>query len=177
LQDGVDGKVLDCHLAAIGTSNTSAAIAFTASITRASLAERKGSFKLALESGAWKISQIDAPLFGTDLGSLLVTARFCADLTGRNYADVYGLFSPNFIAGASQAQIVAILNGTAYPYVQWTGCGTPDLKMYKVGTSTATVVVPISFLPAGASQVVSDTEKLSFVIVGNAWKIDNIQQQ
>jgi hypothetical protein len=177
LHDGVDGNVTDCHLAAIGSRNTSVAVAFTASITRASLAARKGSFKLALESGAWKISQIDAPLFGNDLGPLLVTARFCADLTHRNYADVYGLFSPNFLAGATQAQVVAVLNGTAYPYVQWTGCGTPDLKMYKVGTSTAIVVVPISLLPSGASQAVSEAEKVSFVIAGNAWKIDNIQKQ
>lgn len=175
IQDTIDGKVSDCHLMGVGKDATDTATSLSASITRATLGERKGTFTLTLEKGAWKVAHVETQLLGTDLGPLAATERFCHDLSVADYHDIYGLLTTNFTGGDSEAGVTTIWNGN-YNGVKWTGC-TPDVKTYGVDGQKASVVAQFDIQRVATGQAGTVKFKVLLVVAENAWKIDDWQRQ
>src|SRR5262249_25426068 len=78
--DQIDGAVTGCALTGLGSDNSDTAATLNVGVTRAKAGARSGTIGLAVEGGAWKISQLDSSLLGPDLAPLAVGSLLCADL-------------------------------------------------------------------------------------------------
>ena len=166
--DQIGGTISKCELQGLGTGNTDSAASFEVSVSRASGGNQTGALGLALESGAWKVSSIDAGLLGPDTGPLKVGAQFCHDILTANYSDAFGLFSSGLQKAVGSKDKLAA--DFALPSgVYFANCA-PKLSTYKVsGTSGGyDAILKLS----NGSQSANVTMSLNFIEDGSAWKVD-----
>ena len=174
-RDQVDGPVGTCQIMSVGTANLATAASFQVSITRHQIGEKQDTIGLDVEGGAWKITAIGPQLHGTDLGGLVVTNRFCDDLSHGRYADAYGLFSAAAIGGASERYFASYVAGQING-IKWASC-TFDARTYRVSGSSASLSVDITFdqLSTGHTYLLSVTMKLAHL--GHSWKLNDVKTQ
>jgi hypothetical protein len=174
LQDMVDGKITACSLTGFTVSGSDSSATLNVSFTRATLGARQGTVALKVEGGAWKIDNVADSLGGTDVGPLLVSSAFCADLVANNLTAAFGLLSSDYAAFEGSQDHFNSIWGETPPFV-WESC-TPDLSTYKVTGSTASVVE--SLTEKDTSTNFSDSAKYTFHYLkeGGTWKFDGVSK-
>ncbi|HEX6122773.1 MAG TPA: hypothetical protein VFY89_06420, partial [Ktedonobacterales bacterium] len=131
IHDEVDGKVTTCTLTAVTPgSNTDTAAAVRVAITRSKLGVAAGDVALRVESGDWKVTQLETALQGSDLEPLLTGIRFCNSIVAGAWQDAYALLSSH----AQQEVPLAKFKSTDYfglpSGIKYVSC-TPNLDTYK----------------------------------------------
>jgi hypothetical protein len=175
LQDQVDGKVTACALVGLGTANTDASASLTASMTRAKLGQRQGTVTLTNQGGAWKVSDLDTHLQGTDITGLVVAIRFCADISSSNYADAYKLGSAHFLGSETEAQFASDVTITDQGQQIKLAAMQADPATYKVSGTTAQINVSLTFVIVSSGQQVPLPAVLKLAQASNgAWQVDDL---
>ena len=167
--DQIGGTIKTCALQGLGTGNTDSAASFEISVARANSGNQSGALALALESGSWKVSKLDAGLLGPDLGPLKVGGQFCQDILKGDFGSAYGLLSSGLQQAVGSKDKVA--QAFALPAgVYFANC-TAKLSSYKAsgssGSYDATLVI------SNGSQTANVTMSLSFVQESGGWKVDD----
>ncbi|MFI5272266.1 MAG: hypothetical protein ACHQ4H_04440 [Ktedonobacterales bacterium] len=164
--DQIGGTISLCNLQSLGSGNSDSAASMAVSVTRAKSGNKTGSLALALEGGAWKVSQIDAGLLGDDLAPLKVATRFCGDFVSGKWSDAYKLLSSDLQAQHSEVnfeQTFALPAGAKY-----VSCA-PQYTTYKVTGGNAAITMTMNITDAGAN--LTATFKLDFQQNGTDWKV------
>jgi hypothetical protein len=173
--DTLDGPVTGCAVASLGSTTSADKATLTLRITRGKLGEKKDTLTLDVEGGDWRISTIGPALQGTDVGALVTAARFCTDIKGADYHDVYGLLSTAAKSGKGEAGVAAEFSGAASG-IKWDDC-SPDASTFKLASSgtSATLTLVLKLTNLSINQTASGPVPFIFVRINSAWLIDGIQ--
>jgi hypothetical protein len=174
LNDAIDGKITACSLNGFTVSGSDSNATLNVSFTRATLGALQGEVKLKVEGGSWKIDNIADSLGGTDVGPILVSEQFCADLVANNLTAAFALLSSDYAAFEGSQDHFNAVWGEQPPFA-WESC-TPDFKTYKVSGSTASVVETLT--EKDTSTGFSDSNKYTFHYFkeGGQWKFDGVSK-
>jgi hypothetical protein len=164
--DQLDGPVTGCTLTGLGTGNSDTAAALTVSVTRQTRGAQSGSLGMDVEGGAWKISQVDPTLFGTDLAPLIVGTAFCDAIVANTFDVAYALLTSDLQGRYTKAQFADIFKLPAG--IKYVSCA-PKLSTYKVNGSDAELDMSVKIDNGGTSE--SHTFKLALTKEGTDWKI------
>jgi hypothetical protein len=171
LQDAVDGKVTACAIKAIPAGNDDTNTTVTVTVTRSTLGAASGTVKLEATGGAWKISQIDQSVQGTNLQPLLVGTEFCLFVGGDDFPDAYKLLASGVQQSNTVAQVQAAFALPAGD--KWTPVCSPDMTTYQVTASTAQYSG--TFLFTNASNAVGQAKiNFAFIVENGSWKIEHV---
>lgn len=173
LWDQIDGSITACSVSGIGASNDDASANLTISVTRAKTGVHTSAISLSGSGANWKISSLDATVFGTDLGGARTATRFCADLSGGKYADLYSLLSSDFVGTSTESDWADLFSGKANG-IKWSGC-TVNLSTYSVSGSEASVSLKMTLELVSTGQSVSAPLELKLIKSGDAWKINDLK--
>jgi hypothetical protein len=172
LHETIDGAVTACGLTAIDQGNTDAQTSLSVSLTFAKLGAKSGKMALQASGDAWKISDLDAALLGTDLGPYKVGLLFCADLKKNDQAAIYRMTSSSFMARFSQSSFV---QGNTLPAGIVVSSCTLDVSTYKVTGSNASVNYSYRLTATSTGQFFEGISEAFFVREGTTWKIDGFK--
>lgn len=172
MHDRVDGRVTRCAVVAINPGNTATAASLQVSITRATLGLRTGAVRLAREAAGWRIRQSDAPLAGTNITPLVTGNQFCADIAHGDLAHAYTLTASAYQQQTSQSDFTTLFDaGSDYTF----GACQPNLKSYKVATSSASYGLTLALVPVDPTfSQASVALTLTFAYENDTWKISQI---
>ncbi|HEX8037421.1 MAG TPA: hypothetical protein VF510_26430 [Ktedonobacterales bacterium] len=173
LWDQIDGAITACSVSGLGSSNDDASASLNISVTRAKSGAHSSAIALNANGTTWKISSLDAAVFGTDVGAARTATLFCADLSSGKYADAYALLSSGFVGSSTESEIVDAFSGKA-DGIKWSGC-TVDVSTYHVSGSSASISVKVTLVLVATGQSASGPVELSLVKSGDTWKIDNLK--
>lgn len=166
--DQIGGTISKCALQGLGTGNTDSAANVEVSVSRASGGNQTGALGLTLESGAWKVSAVDAGLLGPALGPLKVGTQFCQDILRANYADAFGMLSSSVQKAVGSKDKLAA--DFALPSGVYFADCTPTLSTYKVSGTSGGYNATLKL--SNGSQTANVTMSVTFVEEGSAWKVD-----
>jgi hypothetical protein len=164
--DQLDGPVTGCTLTGLGAGNSDTAAALTVSLTRQTRGAQSGSLGMDVEGGAWKISQVDSTLFGTDLDPLIVGTAFCDAIVATKFDVAYALLTSDLQGQYSKAQFADIFRLPAG--IKYVSCA-PKLSTYKVNGSDANLDMTVKINNGGTNE--NHTFKLALTKEGTDWKI------
>ena len=173
LWDQIDGSVTACAVSALGSSNDDTTASMTLSVTRAKSGAHTSAISLSANGTDWKISHLDAGVFGTDLGAAHTAKLFCSALSAGKYADVYALLSSDFVGPATESEIADVFSGKNGG-IKWSGC-TVDLSTYSVSGSDASITVKVTLVLLSTGQSVTGPLQLKLVKTGDVWKVNDFK--
>jgi len=174
LWDQIDGAITSCSVSSLGSSNDDTTANLSISVTRAKSGAHTGTMSLTANGTTWKISSLDAGVFGTDLGAARVATLFCADLSAAKYADLFTLLSSHFASGATASDFADAFSGKV-DGVKWGGC-TIDVSTYKVSGTNASITVNVKLVVVATGQAITGPLGLILVKSGDSWKIDAFER-
>lgn len=172
LWDQIDGSITACAVSGIGSSNDDASASLSISVTRARSGAHTSSISLSANGDAWKISNIDATVLGTDLGPLATGTQFCDDLVANKLSAAYDLLSDSYKQAISRSTFVTAL--TLPDGAVWKSYKL-KLDSYKVTGSTATFDLDLKVAIPSIGQSLTFPTTLSFVKVGDSWALDDLR--
>lgn len=173
LWDQIDGSITTCSVTSLGSTNDDTTANLNISVSRTKSGAHTSALSLTANGGTWKISSLDAGVFGSDLGGFRAVTAFCTDLSTGKYADAYALLSSDLVGSATQSEIVDTFSGKA-DGIKWSGC-TLDSSTYHVSGSEATVSGKMTFVLVSTGQHVSLPIPFTVVKSGDAWKINSFK--
>ncbi len=135
-------------------------------LTRAHVTLR-GTLRLALVDGEWRVASVATSLYGAPLAPVAVVTRYCAALQAGDYAGAYALFSATLQGAQRQVDYVATQDERATLTGRVTSCAMAALTMADSQTAQALVSVTRATGPRLGGEMQLQPE-------GGAWYISDL---
>ncbi len=173
LWDQIDGSVTTCAVTGLGSSNDDTTANLNISVSRTKSGAHTSALSLTANGGTWKITSLDAGVFGSDIGGYRVVTQFCAALSAGKYGDIYALLSSDFIGPSTQSEISDVFSGKA-DGIKWSGC-TLDVNTYHVSGSDATISGKVTLVQVSTGQSITGPISFTATKSGDSWKISDFK--
>ena len=168
LWDQIDGPITTCAVAGLGTSNDDATASLSLAVTRAKSGAHTSAVTLSASGDTWKISSIDATVFGADLGPLTIGTQFTNDISAGKLSAAYSLTSSDFQSSFTLSQFTQNWQLPAGLKLTFKA----ELDTYKVSGSTGTYQASVKLADTASGASVTLSMTLSFTKEGGTWKLD-----
>lgn len=167
LWDQIDGSITACSISGLGSSNDDASASLSISVTRAKSGAHTSAISLSASGAAWKISSLDAAVFGADLGPLTIGTQFTNDISAGKLSAAYSLTSSDFQSSFTLSQFTQYWQLPAGLKLTFKA----ELDTYKVPGSTGTYQASVKLADTATGASVALSMTLSFTKDGGTWKL------
>jgi hypothetical protein len=173
LHDQIDGLVTACSVTALGQGNSDSTSNLTVSITRSKLGQKTGQTTLEVESGSWKIINVDPALQGSDVGGVLLVDQFCSDVNSYKPHAAYELLSRALQSAISEANFDQVFG---YPKTEIIYSCKANLSTFsQLSPTEEKISIDFSISAPGGGGSTSLPFTFDLALNGTKWEIDNIQ--